>query len=254
MKLNGQVALVSGGASGLGLETVRALVKRGVRVVVLDLPTSPGETVATEFGTSVGFVAGDVTVAEDVAAAVERAEADGPLRVLVHTAGVGGPLRIVDKAGEPGSLETFEQLIRINLIGSYNVLRYAAASMARQEPIDGERGVCVLTASIAAYEGRIGQVHYAASKAGIVGMTLPAARDLASKLIRVCTIAPGTFDTPLLGRLPEQIRAELAAEIPHPRRLGLPEEYAALALHIVDNAMLNGETIRLDGALRMTPR
>jgi NAD(P)-dependent dehydrogenase (short-subunit alcohol dehydrogenase family) len=255
MQARSKAALVSGGASGLGLAAVRALLAEGARVVILDLPSSAGAEIAKELGPDVEFVAGDVTDPEAVGTAVQRADdAYGGLRILVHTAGVGGPLRLVDRDGNPGSLETFERLIRINLVGTFNVLRFAAASMARREPVDSERGVCVLTSSTAAYDGRIGQVHYAASKNGVVGMTLPAARDLARKLIRVCTIAPGTFDTPLLGQLPDDIVAGLAAEVPHPSRLGQPEEYAALALHIVANPMLNGETIRLDGALRMSPR
>jgi NAD(P)-dependent dehydrogenase (short-subunit alcohol dehydrogenase family) len=254
MEIDGQVALVSGGASGLGLAAVRAILARGGRAVILDLPSSDGEAVARTLGDRVDFVAGDVTEPEDVQRATRLATDRGGARFLVHTAGVGGPLRIVDKSGEPGDLATFERLIRINLIGTFNVLRHAAAAMAALEPVDGERGVCVLTSSIAAYEGRIGQVHYAASKSGVVGMTLPAARDLAGKLIRVCTIAPGTFDTPLLAKLSDDVRAGLAAEIPHPRRLGTSEEFAELALHIAANPMLNGETIRLDGALRMSPR
>jgi NAD(P)-dependent dehydrogenase (short-subunit alcohol dehydrogenase family) len=254
MKTDAAVALVSGGASGLGLASARALVDGGARVVIFDLASSAGAAVAKDLGDSAVFVPGDVTEADDVAAAVTVADELGGPRVLVHTAGVGGPLRIVDKHGNPGSLETFERVIRINLVGTFNVLRHAAASMARLEPVDGERGVCVLTSSIAAYDGRIGQVHYAASKNGVVGMTLPAARDLARKLIRVCTIAPGTFDTPLLAKLSDDVRAGLAAEVPHPSRLGTSAEFAALTMHIVDNPMLNGETIRLDGALRMSPR
>ena len=249
-----QVALVSGGASGLGLASVEQLVQRGAQVVVLDLPTSEGAGVADRLGPRVDFVPGDVTDADDVARAVAAAEHLGALRVLVHTAGVGGPLRIVDREGRPGDLGTFERVLRINVIGTFNVLRHAAASMARQQPRGEERGVCVLTASVAAFDGRIGQIHYAASKGGVTSMTLPAARDLASKLIRVVTIAPGVVDTPLLGRLTEEVRAGLAADVPHPRRLASPDEYAALALHVVENPMLNGEVIRLDGALRMTPR
>jgi NAD(P)-dependent dehydrogenase (short-subunit alcohol dehydrogenase family) len=254
MKTDAAVALVSGGASGLGLASASALVDGGARVVIFDLASSAGAAVAKDLGDSAVFVPGDVTEADDVAAAVTAADELGGLRVLVHTAGVGGPLRIVDKHGKPGSLEAFERVIRINLVGTFNVLRHAAASMARLEPVDGERGVCVLTSSIAAYDGRIGQVHYAASKNGVVGMTLPAARDLARKLIRVCTIAPGTFDTPLLAKLSDDVRAGLAAEVPHPSRLGTSAEFAALTMHIVANPMLNGETIRLDGALRMSLR
>ncbi|MGY1723503.1 SDR family NAD(P)-dependent oxidoreductase [Blastococcus sp. SYSU DS0533] len=254
MEISGQVALVSGGASGLGLATVERLLDRGARVVVLDLPGSSGAEVCDRLGPGAVFVPGDVTDADDVARAVAATEDLGALRVLVHTAGVGGPLRIVDREGQPGSLEAFERVLRINVVGTYNVLRHAAACMARQEPLGEERGVCLLTASIAAYDGRIGQVHYAASKGGVVSMTLPAARDLSGKQIRVVTIAPGVVDTPLLGKLSDEVRAGLAADVPHPRRLATADEYAALALHVVDNPMLNGEVIRLDGALRMSPR
>ncbi|NGP08316.1 SDR family NAD(P)-dependent oxidoreductase [Rhodococcus sp. 14C212] len=254
MDMRDNLALVSGGASGLGLATVRAVVKGAGRAVIFDLPSSDGERVADELGPGVDFVPGDVTNADDVEAAVAFARERGELRLLVHTAGVGGPLRILDKSGGPGDLAAFERIMRVNLLGTFNVLRHSAAAMAALEPVNGERGICVLTSSIAAYDGRIGQVHYAASKSGIVGMTLPAARDLASKLIRVCTIAPGTFDTPLLARLSEEVRAGLAAEIPHPSRLGTADEYAQLALHVAANQMLNGEIIRLDGALRMSAR
>ena len=187
-------------------------------------------------------------------AAFDAAQKLGTLRALIHCAGRGGAVRLIDRDGNPGSLEAFEAVIRTNLIGTFNTLRLAAARMARNEPEGGDRGVCVLTASIAAYEGQIGQVPYASSKAGIVGMTLVAARDLAAKAIRVCTIAPGIFDTPLLARLPEDVRASLGKSVPHPARLGTPDEFAALAVHILENTMLNGETIRLDGALRMQPR
>ena len=178
----------------------------------------------------------------------------GPIRALVHCAGKGGTVRLVERDGSPGSLETYEALIRLNLVGTFNVLRLAAARMATNEPVGGERGVCVLTASVAAWEGQIGQIPYASAKAGIVGMTLVAARDLATKLIRVCTIAPGVFDTPILDRLSVEIKDKLAAQIPNPSRLGQPAEFARLAKHIIDNPMLNGETIRLDGAIRMSPR
>jgi NAD(P)-dependent dehydrogenase (short-subunit alcohol dehydrogenase family) len=173
---------------------------------------------------------------------------------LVHTAGIGGPLRIVDRDGQPGDIERFRRVLDVNVVGTFNVLRHVAAAMARTEPQDGERGVCVLTSSIAAWDARIGQVHYGASKGAVASMALPAARDLASKLIRVCAIAPGTFDTPLLGNLPEETRAQLADAVPHPRRLGTPDEFASLAREVIRNPMLNGETIRLDGALRMSPR
>ena len=247
-------ALVTGGASGLGLATARRLVERGVPTVILDLPTSAGAEVAAELGGKTRFAAADVTDPEAVAAAVAQADELAPLRTLVHCAGRGGAMRVVDKEGRPGDLAFYESVVRVNLIGTFNVLSQAAARMAAHEPVDDERGVCVLTASVAAWEGQIGQLPYASAKAGIVGLTLVAARDLASKLIRVVTIAPGTFDTPILARLPENVKESLGKMTPHPARLGVPDEYARLALAIVDNPMLNGETIRLDGAIRMQPR
>ena len=250
MRIEGRGALVTGGASGLGRATAEALAGRGARVVVFDLPTSPGEQAAGEMGERVAFVPGDVTSEDDARRAVA---ASGELRILVNCAGIGSAGRIVGRES-PYPLDRFRRVIEVNLVGTFNVLRLAAARMAELEPVDGERGVIVNTASIAAFEGQIGQIAYTASKAGIVGMTICAARDLASQLVRVCTIAPGTFDTPLLGGLDERIRESLAATIPHPRRLGQPPEYAQLACHIVENQMLNGETIRLDGALRMAPR
>jgi NAD(P)-dependent dehydrogenase (short-subunit alcohol dehydrogenase family) len=255
MNVNGISALVTGGASGLGLATTRRLLDAGAAsVVIVDLPGSDGSTVAKELGERVAFAEADVRHAEDVAHAVEIAAERGPLRALVHCAGRGGAVRLVGRDGEPGSLETYSEVVGINLIGTFNVLRLAAAAMARNEPVDGDRGVCVLTASVAAYEGQIGQIPYASAKAGIVGMTLVAARDLAGRQIRVNTIAPGTFDTPLLARLSDEVRGSLAKTVPHPSRLGQPDEYARLALAIIDNPMLNGETIRLDGAIRMAPR
>lgn len=254
MNIDGAAAVVTGGASGLGLATVRRLLEAGATVVIADLPTSAGETVATELGERAIFVPADVRSAEDLEAVFDKAEQAGPLRAVVHCAGRGGPVRVVDKNGNPGSLELYTEIVTINLIGSFNVLRLAAARMARNEPVDGDRGVVILTASVAAFEGQIGQIPYSSSKAGVVGMTIVAARDLAGKLIRVNTIAPGTFDTPLLARLSEEVRASLAATVPHPSRLGHPDEYARLALAIIDNGMLNGETIRLDGAIRMAPR
>ena len=247
-------AVVTGGASGLGLATARRLVERGVPTVLLDLPSSPGQDRATELGGDTRFVAADVTDPEQVAAAVEAADAMAPLRTLVHCAGRGGAMRVVDKTGRPGSLELYESVVRVNLIGSFNVLSQAAARMAAHDPVEGERGVCVLTSSVAAWEGQIGQLPYASAKAGIVGLTLVAARDLASRQIRVMTIAPGTFDTPILARLPEAVKESLGQMTPHPQRLGVPDEYARLAMAIIDNPMLNGETIRLDGAIRMQPR
>lgn len=252
MKVENSAVLVTGGASGLGLATARALAKAGAAVTILDLPTSNGAEVAEQLGGR--FVAGDVREEDGVIVALDAAEATGPLRAVVHCAGSGHTLRILDKAGEPAPLEHYVKVININLVGSFNVLRLAAARMARTEPVDGERGVVVMTASVAAFEGQIGQIPYASSKAGVVGMTIVAARDLASKQIRVCTIAPGIFETPLLGRLSQDVRDSLGASVPHPKRLGTPDEYASLAAHIIDNPMLNGETIRLDGAIRMAPR
>lgn len=252
MNIHGASVVVTGGASGLGRATAETLAAAGAHVVILDLPQSPGEEVAEAIGGR--FVAADVTETEQVEAALHVAEELGTLRAVVHCAGRGGPIRVVDRDGNPGSLEVYETIVRINLIGSFNVLRLAAARMARNEPLDGERGVVVLTASVAAWEGQIGQIPYASAKAGIVGMTLVAARDLASKLIRVTTIAPGVFDTPILSRVSPEVRASLAASVPHPARLGDPKEYARLAEHIIANPMLNGETIRLDGAIRMAPR
>ena len=254
MQISGSVAIVTGGASGLGLATVDRLLKEGARVVIVDLPGSNGAELAAERGVAAQFIAADARDAEQVQAAVDAAEAMGPLRVLVHCAGRGGALRLVDREGNPGSLELYTEVVTINLIGTFNVLRLVAASMAKNEPVDGDRGVAILTASVAAFEGQIGQVPYASAKAGVVGLTIVAARDLAGKQIRVCTIAPGTFDTPLLNRLSDDVRASLAASVPHPSRLGEPDEYAKLALSIIDNGLLNGETIRLDGAIRMPPR
>lgn len=254
MHINGSTAVVTGGASGLGLATVKRLLDNGAQVVIADLPTSAGESVAADLGPRAQFVPADVRSAEDITAVMDRAVQTGPLRVVVHCAGRGGPVRVVDKNGEPGSLELYTEIVTINLIGSFNVLRLAAARMARNEPLDGDRGVVILTASVAAFEGQIGQIPYASSKAGVVGMTIVAARDLAGKQIRVNTIAPGTFDTPLLARLSEDVRNSLAATVPHPSRLGDPDEFGRLALAIIDNGMLNGETIRLDGAIRMAPR
>lgn len=254
MKLENMSAIVTGGASGLGLASTRRLVERGVGVVVVDLNEERGNSVAEEFGAKVRFVKADVCSPEQMNAACDAAESLGTLRALVHCAGLGGPVRLVEKDGSPGSLEKYESIVRINLIGTFNTLRLAAARMAKNEPVDGERGACVLTASVAGYEGQIGQIPYASAKAGIIGMTLVAARDLAQRAIRVCTIAPGLFDTPLLAKLPENVRASLGAMVPHPARLGAPDEFASTALHILENPMLNGETIRLDGAIRMAPR
>jgi NAD(P)-dependent dehydrogenase (short-subunit alcohol dehydrogenase family) len=254
MDLNGGSAVVTGGASGLGLATARALIKREVPVVIVDLPTSAGEAVAKELGELAMFAPADVRDEDAVNAALDLAEGVAPIRALIHCAGRGGNVRLVEKDGTPGSMELYTTIVTINLFGTFNVLRLTAARMARNEPIDDERGVCILTASIAAYEGQIGQIPYASSKAGVVGMTLVAARDLSRRLIRVATIAPGIFDTPILDRLPDKVRQALAEGVPHPSRFGKPEEFAHMALAMIENPMVNGEVIRLDGASRMTPR
>jgi len=251
VQLAGSVALVTGGASGLGLASATALRRAGADVVLVDLPSSRGEAAATELGAT--FVPTDVTDEASVQAAVDAAVALGPLRVAVSCAGIGTPGRVLGKAG-PLALEQFARVVTVNLVGTFNVVRLAAAAIAQTEPVDGERGVLVNTASAAAFDGQIGQAAYSASKGGVVGMTLPLARDLAQSLIRVMTIAPGLFDTPMLQGLPEPARQSLGAQVPMPSRLGHPEEYAALVQHIVENPMLNGEVIRLDGAIRMAPR
>jgi NAD(P)-dependent dehydrogenase (short-subunit alcohol dehydrogenase family) len=254
MLIDGKSALVAGGASGLGEATARALHGAGARVVIADLNANKGEALAAELGDRARFVEANVIEPEPVQAAVDAAaEPDGGLRISVCCAGIGWAQRTAGKQG-PHDLEIFHNVIKVNLIGTFNVLRLASSAMTQNEPDEGgERGVCVNTASIAAYDGQIGQVAYSASKGGIVGMTLPAARDLAGRGVRVVTIAPGTFDTPLLAALPEEARTELGAASPFPSRLGDPAEFAALAAHVVSNPMLNGETIRLDGALRMPP-
>jgi NAD(P)-dependent dehydrogenase (short-subunit alcohol dehydrogenase family) len=255
VNLAGKSALITGGASGLGLATAHALVGAGGRVVIVDLPNSDGEVVSKEIGNSARFVAADVTDEAQVQSAIDAVrEHFGGLHVAVNCAGVATPGRVLSRDGEPADLTRFAQVVQTNLIGTFNVLRLAAAAMAGNEPEDDERGVIVNTASIAAFDGQIGQAAYAASKGGVVGMTLPVARDLATKLIRCVAIAPGTFDTPMLAGLPEESRRQLAEAIPHPHRLGHPDEYAALVKHIIENPMLNGEVIRLDGALRMAPR
>ena len=247
------VALVTGGASGLGEATVRRLHADGAAVVVVDLPSSSGEALVAELGDRVRFAPADVRDEAQVQAAVDAARELGTLRIVVNCAGVGTPGRVVGRKG-PLPLQTFADVVSINLVGTFNVLRLAAAAMLENEPVDGDRGVVVMTASIAAYDGQIGQAAYAASKGGVVGLTLSAARDLADKAIRVMTVAPGTFMTPMLAGLPEEATAVLEAQVPHPSRLGQPAEYASLVRHVVDNPMLNGEVIRLDGALRMPPR
>jgi len=248
-------ALVTGGASGLGRATAEALLRARARVTITDLPSSGGEEVAAGLGGGTRFVAADITDEATMARALDAAEERGPLRALVHCAGRGGDrLRILGRDGEPSPLDSFEEVLRVNLIGTYNVLRLAAARMARNEPVDGERGAVVLTASVAAFDGQIGQTSYTASKAGVHGMTLVAARDLAGAQIRVNTIAPGIFDTPMLARLRQDIRDGLAASVPHPKRLGDPDDFAHLALTLLQNSYVNAETIRLDGGIRMAPR
>jgi NAD(P)-dependent dehydrogenase (short-subunit alcohol dehydrogenase family) len=254
MDIQGISAAVSGGASGLGLSAARTLASRGAHVTIIDLPASRGKEEAASLRDRATFVPADVTDADQFAAAIEAAQSQSPLRLLVHTAGRGARLRLVEKDGNPGALQPFLDVIELNLVGSYYALRLAGAVMARNEPLGEERGVIVLTASVAAWEGQIGQIAYAASKAGIVGMTITAARDLASKGIRVATIAPGVFDTPLFANVREDVRQGLSESVPHPRRLGDPDEFGSLAAYIAENKYLNGETIRLDGAIRMGPR
>ncbi len=254
MKIAGSVALVTGGASGLGEATVRKLVSQGGRAVIVDLNADRGKKLAAELGDAATYAQADVSNADEVRAAVEQATSMGTLRAAISCAGIGFGMRTIGKDGTPHDLGVFQKVISVNLVGTFNVLRLAASAMAKNEPEDGERGVVINTASVAAFDGQIGQVAYSASKGGIVGLTLPAARDLSKAQIRVVTIAPGTFDTPLLATLPDDMRAALAATIPHPSRLGRPAEFGALACHIVENSYLNGEVIRLDGSIRMAPR
>ena len=253
MDIEDAVALVTGGASGLGLATVKELHGQGAKVVIVDLPSSQGEAVAAELGDGVVFAAADVTDEEQVSAALDAADRLGQLRIAVNCAGIGNAAKTVGKKGA-FPLADFTKVINVNLIGTFNVLRLAAERMSRTEPVREERGVIVNTASVAAFDGQVGQAAYSASKGGIVGMTLPIARDLASLKIRVTTIAPGLFHTPLFSALPEEAVASLGAQVPHPSRLGDPAEYGSLVRHVVENPMLNGETIRLDGAIRMAPR
>jgi NAD(P)-dependent dehydrogenase (short-subunit alcohol dehydrogenase family) len=253
MKISGSVALVTGGASGLGAATARRLVADGAVVVLVDRDEERGKALAAQIGAT--FAKADVTDTAQVEAAVAAASQLGTLRIAVSCAGVGWASRTLDRTGKPHDLELFQKVIAVNLVGTFNVMRLAAAAIARSEPLEhGERGVIVNTASVAAFDGQIGQIAYAASKAGVVGMTLPAARDLAPAGIRVVTIAPGIFDTPMLGGLPEDKRAALAADVVFPKRLGDPAEYGGLVAAIVETGYLNGETIRLDGSLRMPPK
>ena len=253
MELTGASALVTGGASGLGLATARRLADAGAHVVIVDLPTSAGADIAVELGGS--FAPADVTDPEQVAAAVATASEAGPLRVVINCAGIAPPAKVLDRDGNPSPLGDFERIIRINLVGTYNVIAQASAAIAKTEPTaSGDRGVIVNTASVAAFDGQIGQPGYSASKGGVHAMTLPIARELARYGIRVCTIAPGIMETPMLKGLPQAAQDSLGEQVPYPSRLGRPDEYAALAMQIIDNGYLNGETIRLDGAIRMAPR
>jgi 3-hydroxyacyl-CoA dehydrogenase/3-hydroxy-2-methylbutyryl-CoA dehydrogenase len=255
MRISESVALVTGGASGLGEATVRLLAAAGGKVTIVDRPGSAGAQLAEELGARVLFAEADVTDEAQVKAAFARTvDAFGTVHVAVNCAGVGIAMRTITREG-PHPLDLFIKVVQVNLIGTFNVIRLAAAQMAKNTPNDeGERGIIINTASVAAYDGQIGQAAYSASKGGVVGMTLPIARDLSSLGIRVLTIAPGTFDTPMLAMAPEPLRQALAAQIPFPSRLGRPSEYAALVRHILENVMLNGETIRLDGAIRMAPK
>ena len=254
MKIEGQSALVTGAASGLGEATARELARLGAKVAVLDRNIEQAKKVAADIGGAA--FACDITDTASVEAALAAAEAaHGPARILMNVAGIGSAKRIVGKDGSAAPLEDFERVIRVNLIGTYNMSRLFAARCAKLDPVEGgERGVMMFTASVAAFDGQVGQQAYSASKGGLVGMTLPMARDLAQHGIRVCTVAPGIFATPLLLELPEPVQQSLAASIPFPPRLGKPSEFAELACHIVTNGHLNGEVIRLDGALRMAPR
>ena len=251
MDARGSVAIVTGGLSGLGFATARMLRAAGAEVAILDLPREDGDTVASGIGAH--HFAADVTDPVGVAAAMDRAAELGPIRIVVACAGIATPGKVIGKNG-PLPLDDFERVIRVNLIGTFNVIRLAAERMISTEPLGEERGVIVTTASVAAFDGQIGQPAYSASKAAVAGMTLPIAREFATHLIRVVTIAPGIFETPMMAGLPQAAQDSLAAQVPHPSRLGRPEEYAALVAHIIENPMLNGETIRLDGAIRMQPR
>lgn len=250
MEIKDAVAVVTGGASGLGLATTKRLLDAGAQVVVIDLK---GEEVVAELGDRARFVSTDVTDEAGVSEALDVAESLGPVRINVNCAGIGNAIKTLSKNGA-FPLDGFRKVVEVNLIGTFNVLRLAAERIAKTEPLGEERGVIINTASVAAFDGQIGQAAYSASKGGVVGMTLPIARDLSRELIRVCTIAPGLFKTPLLGSLPEEAQKSLGQQVPHPARLGDPDEYGALAVHIVENPMLNGEVIRLDGAIRMAPR
>jgi NAD(P)-dependent dehydrogenase (short-subunit alcohol dehydrogenase family) len=254
MNISNAVALVTGGASGLGRATVERLVAGGGKAVIVDLPGSPGAQVAQALGASARFAPADVRDEGAIQAAIDLASEFGDLRIAVNCAGTGDAVRTVGRDGTPCPLDRFQRIVDINLVGTFNVLRLAAASMARLNWDGEERGVIVNTASVAAFDGQVGQASYSASKGGVVGLTLPVARDLATLRIRVVTIAPGLFDTPILAGLSGEARASLEQQVPHPSRLGKPAEYAALVAHVIENPMVNGETVRLDGAIRMAPR
>ncbi|MGC9156092.1 MAG: SDR family NAD(P)-dependent oxidoreductase [Ferrimicrobium sp.] len=254
MDIRGEVAVISGGASGLGFAAAAALAEAGAHVVLADRNEQAGREAAGKIGDLATFVLTDVVEETSVSDLMIEAAKVGVLRMVVSCAGIGIAERTIDRNGNPHDYASFERVIRVNLMGTFNMLRFGAQYLSRNDPRDGQRGVIVNTASIAAYDGQIGQLAYAASKGGIVGMTLPAARDLSSVGIRVAAVAPGIMDTPLLGMLPEEVRSALGASIPFPKRLGLPAEFAKLVLAILDNDYLNGEVIRLDGALRMPPR
>ena len=253
MQIHGSGALVTGGASGLGLATARRLAAAGATVTVIDLPGSAGAEIAQELGGV--FAPADVTSVDEVAQAVAAAQAAAPLRIVVNCAGIAPPAKVLDRDGNPADLAAFERIIRINLVGTFNVISQASAVIATNEPTDGgDRGVIVSTASVAAFDGQIGQPAYSASKGGVHAMTLPIARELARYGIRVCTIAPGIMETPMLAGLPQAAQDSLGEQVPYPARLGRPDEYASLVQQIVENGYLNGETIRLDGAIRLAPK
>jgi NAD(P)-dependent dehydrogenase (short-subunit alcohol dehydrogenase family) len=255
VRLEDTTIVVTGGASGLGKATAIQVTGLGARALLVDLPSADGAGAAAEVGGGAQFATADITSEAELTAALAVAREMGNVRGVVHCAGRGGDrVRIIDRSGAPGPLDSFAEVIRVNLVGTYNVLRLSAALLADNEPADGDRGAIVLTASVAAFDGQVGQTAYSASKAGVHGLTLVAARDLASRQIRVNTIAPGIFDTPMLGRLEDRVRESLAATVVHPRRLGEPADYGRLAAELLQNPYLNGETIRLDGGIRMAPR
>jgi NAD(P)-dependent dehydrogenase (short-subunit alcohol dehydrogenase family) len=255
MNISGSAAIVTGGASGLGAATAKALVERGAIVTLIDLNMEAGEAKMAELGKGTRFVQADVTDPDAVAEAISLAGGDAPLRIAVNCAGIAIGARTIDREGKAASLDAFATVIRVNLIGTYNVASQAAAAMVRNDTLEhDERGAIVNTASVAAYEGQIGQTAYSASKGGVVGMTLPMARDLSAVGIRVNCIAPGIIDTPLLAGLDDEMRRALASNVPFPKRLGTPEDFASLAVELISNGYMNGETVRMDGALRMAPR